>query len=125
VSRTLASGVAPPSFTVKGEQGSWDDKAILKVAKRLGCQLTLAPDVRRAALEKVYLNDTTAMGFLAGKRNAIAHGSTTFEEGARDMTLGNLDEVGARVLPFLKAVTESYMAYLDDEDYLQAEGSAA
>jgi hypothetical protein len=125
VSRALVSGLAPAEFIVKGEPGSWDDKAIKKVAGRLRCELRFTPEIEQAAFEKKYLNDKTAMQFLAKKRNDIAHGSTTFEEGARDMTLSNLEELAGRVLPFLKAVTECYQAYLDNEAYLQAEEAAA
>lgn len=125
VSRTLVSGLAPEEFIVKGEPGSWDDEAIKKVAKRLGCRLVLTPEISRAAFERKYLNETTAMKFLANRRNDIAHGSTTFEEGARNMTLDNLEELAGRVLPFLRAVTESYQTYLDDEAYLQPEEVAA
>lgn len=125
VSRTLVSGLAPEEFSVKGEPGSWDDKAIKKVAERLGCQLVVAPEISRAASERKYLNETTAMQFLANRRNDIAHGATTFEEGARNMTLDNLEELAGGVLPFLQAVTESYQAYLEGEAYLQAEEAAA
>ena len=125
VSRTLVSGLAPEEFAVKGEPGSWDDKAIKKIAERLGCRLAFTPEISQAAFEKKYRNETTAMQFLADRRNAIAHGSTTFEEGARDMTLDNLEELAGRVLPFLTAVTECYQAYLDGKAYLQAEEAAA
>lgn len=125
VSRTLVSGLAPTEFVVKGEPGSWTDEAITKVAERLGCQLVFTPEIKRAAFEKVYRDDTTATKFLAGRRNAIAHGATTFEEGARDMTLDNLEQLAGRVLPFLKAVTECYQTYLDSEAYVQVEGAAA
>lgn len=125
VSRTLVSGLAPEKFTVKGEPGSWDDKAIKRVAERLGCRLVFPPDVSRAAFERTYRNETTAMQFLADRRNDIAHGSTTFEEGARNMTLDNLEELAGRVLPFLKVVTESYQRYLDSEAYLRTEEDAA
>jgi len=125
VSRTLVSGLAPEEFAVKGEPGSWDDEAIKKVARRLGCQLAFTPEISRAAFEKKYLNETTAMQFLANRRNDIAHGSTTFEEGARNMTLDNLEELSGRVLPFLKAITECYQTYLDGEAYLQAGEAAA
>ncbi|WP_434617405.1 MAE_28990/MAE_18760 family HEPN-like nuclease [Azospirillum sp. B2RO_4] len=125
VSRVLVSGNAPEEFIVKGEPGSWNDEAIKKVANRLGCQLRFSPEISRAAFERKYRDETTAMQFLADRRNAIAHGSTTFEEGARSMTLDNLEELAGRVLPFLKAVTECYKAYLDTEAYLQTEEAAA
>lgn len=125
VSRSLVSGLAPKEFAVKGEPGSWDDEAIKKVAARLGCQLSFTPEVSRRAFERKYRNDTTAMRFLADRRNEIAHGSTTFEEGARSMTLDNLEELAESVLPFLRTVTECYQKFLEDERYLQSRESAA
>lgn len=121
----LASGNSPDAFTVKGEPGSWDDAAIKKVAERLGCRLVLSRAIRRAAYEPAYLNEMTAMKYLASRRNAIAHGATTFEEGARDQTLDEIAELAGRVLPFLKAVAESYEAFLGAKGYLAPQEAAA
>ena len=121
VSGTLASGNSPPAFTVKGAPGSWDDKAIKKVADRLGCELSLSPEIRRAAFERIYRNETTALEFLARRRNAIAHGASTFEDGANDLTLDDLAVLAGRVLPFLREVSESYSAFLEKKNYLVEE----
>jgi hypothetical protein len=125
VSGKLASGEAPEAFVVKGEPGSWDDEAIKKVAERLGCSLVLSDGVKRAAYERVYRNETTALKYLARRRNDIAHGETTFEEGAHDLTLDELSKLADRVLPFLKAVAESYEVFLSNKGYLAAEEEAA
>lgn len=125
VSGTLVSGEPPDAFVVKGEPGSWDDEAIKKVAERLGCTLVLPAEVKRAAYERVYRNETTALRYLARRRNDIAHGETTFEEGAHDLTLDELSKLADRVLPFLKAVTESYEAFLSNKGYLAAEEAVA
>lgn len=125
VSATLASGNSPEAFIVKGEPGSWNDKSIKKVADRIGCQLVLTQEIRRSAYEPAYLNDTTALEYLAQRRNAIAHGGSTFEDGARDLTLEELARLAARVLPFLKAVTESYEVFLNNQDYLTNEEAVA
>jgi hypothetical protein len=118
VSSVLASGESPIAFKIKGEPGSWDDGAIKKLAARLGCHLVLENDTQRAAYERVYRNDTTAMSYLAGRRNAIAHGATTFEEGARDHTLDEIALLAGRIFPYLKAVSESYGSFLSAKDYL-------
>jgi hypothetical protein len=115
ISSVLASGDAPSAFKIKGEPGSWDDEAIKKVAKRLGCPLILSRAIKRAAFEKAYLNEMTAMKYLA---NAIAHGATTFEDGARDHTLDEIAVLAGRVLPFLKAVAKSYETFLNQKGYL-------
>lgn len=121
----LASGDSPEAFLVKGEPGSWEDAAIKKVAKRLGCPLKLSRAIKQAALEPAYLNEMTAMKYLASRRNAIAHGATTFEEGARDHTLNDIAELAGRIFPFLKAVAESYEAFLEAKGYLALHEAAA
>lgn len=118
ISAALASGESPAAFKVKGEPGSWDDNAIKKVADRLGCTLVLTNDVRRAAYERVYRDETTAMSHLAKRRNSIAHGSSTFEDGANDLTLDDLARMGERILPYLREVAESYRAFLDNKTFL-------
>ncbi len=118
ISGVLVAGGSPDKFAVKGEPGSWDDNAIKKVAKRLGCSLNLSESIRHAAFEKVYRNETTALQYLKSRRNAIAHGAITFEEGAEGRTLNEIEQLANRVLPFLKAVTESYQKYLNNKLYL-------
>lgn len=125
ISAVLASGDAPEAFRIRGEPGSWDDVAIRKVAERLGCRLVLSDDVRRAVYEPVYRNETTAMKYLASRRNAIAHGSTTFEEGANDHTLDEIEKLGGRILPYLQEVCQSYQSYLDGQAYVKTVEEAA
>ena len=125
VSGTLARGESPPRFSIKGEPGSWDDMAIKKVAKRLGCPLMLKRGISRNAYEKAYRNEATALQFLAQRRNAISHGAITFEEGANDLTLDELEDLAGRILPYLRAVSESYRAFLDGEVHLVGVGAAA
>ena len=125
VSGVLVSGGALDPFVVKGEPGSWDDEAIKKVAKRLGCVLVLSSRIRRSAYERAYRDETIALMYLARRRNDIAHGNTTVEEGAHDLTLDEISELANRVLPFLKAVTKSYETFLSNKHYLVAEEAAA
>lgn len=125
VSTLLASGNAPSAFKIKGEPGSWDDEAIRKVAERLRCRLAVNSAIKRAATEPVYRNETSAMKYLAGRRNAIAHGATTFEEGAHDHTLDEIETLARRILPYLKAITESYETFLNTKAYLVPAEEAA
>ena len=125
VSGVLASGGAPDAFMVKGEPGSWDDAAIKNVAKRMGCSLNVPRAILREASEPVYLNEMSAMKYLSSRRNAIAHGATTFEDGARDQTLAEISDLANRVLPFLRAVSTSYQTFLDTKAYLAPQEIAA
>lgn len=121
VSTALVSGDSPGVFTVKGTPGGWDDKAIKEVAQRLGCNLTLTSKVRRAAYQRVYRDEDTAMVFLRKQRNAIAHGRSTFEDGANLLTLDEIEGLANRVVPYLKAVSESYQTFLENKNYLKEE----
>ena len=121
VSSSLASGELLQAFQIKGEPGSWNDDAIKKVARRLGCNLSLSAAVRRAAYERIHKNKTTALQYLALRRNAIAHGTSTFEEGANDLTIDELENLSERILPYLKAVSESYQHFLINKKYMVVE----
>jgi len=125
ISSSLAAGGNLDAFVVKGVPGSWDDSAISKIAQRLGCDLILSEPVKRAAYETKYRNDTSALRYLALRRNDIAHGNTTFEEGAYDLTLNDIDELATRVLPFLEEVTKSYDKFLENKDFLKINEEAA
>ena len=114
----IALGNRIEAFEVKGASGNWNDEAIKKVAKRLGCKLVLPAKVRKAAYAPDYKDESTALAYLARKRNAIAHGESTFENGANDLTLDELECLANRVLPFLRAVSESYEVFLEKRLYL-------
>jgi hypothetical protein len=122
---TLASGQSLSAFKVKGEPGSWNDKGIQKVAKRLGCELKLSRAVQRAAYEKAYRDDRTALEYLAYRRNEIAHGLSTFEDGAHDLTLDELENLSKRVIPYLREVAECYRTFLDERLYLAVQEVAS
>lgn len=122
MSAALASGETLPAFKLKGEPGSWNDDAIKKGSDRWRCKLVLNEEVQRAAYERVYRDDTTALGYLAKRRNAIAHGSSTFEDGANDLTLDELARLSERILPYLRAVVESYRAFLANKSFLALAG---
>jgi len=125
LSSQLVSGEKTDAFTIKGAPGSWHDEAIKKVAQRLGCQLKIPQKIKRAAYETKYRNEKTALAHLAKRRNDLAHGSSTFEEGAQDFTLDDIEELAERVIPYLKAVTESYEVFLEKKDFLKKEEKAA
>ena len=109
-------------FNIKSATGSWDDQDISKIAHRLGCKLVISELIKRNAYETKYRDNKNALQYLSLRRNAIAHGSSTFEEGAIDLTLSEVHELSTRVLPFLEEVTKSYELYISNKDYLKKEG---
>jgi nucleotide-binding universal stress UspA family protein len=125
VSGKLVSGNNTEAFQIKGESGSWDDDSIKKVAERLGCDLIVPMDIKRKAREKIYRNEKSAFQYLALRRNDLAHGNSTFEESASDLTLNDIQDLAERILPYLKEVTSSYEMFLSNKCFLKSEIEAA
>jgi len=125
LSAQLISGDKAKNFNIKSVAGSWDDRSIKKIAARLGCQLCFTDQVKKGINEMIYRDDKNALQYLSARRNAIAHGTSTFEEGAIDMTLLEVHDLSNRVLPFLAEVTNSYKLYLDGKGYIKTEGETA
>lgn len=115
---SLVAGSDVQKFVFKGVSGTWTIKKIKAVATRFGCLLDIPADISKNAHEKIYRDNKDALTYLARRRGAISHGSTTFEEGVQDMTLDGLEALADRVLPYIRAVVESYLTYLDEKKYL-------
>ena len=125
LSGILVSGEPVESFTVKSMPGNWDNKDFEKVAQRLGCELDIPPEIKRKAYEPVYRNNQSAFKYLARRRNDLAHGNSTFEEGAHDLTLNDVEALADRVLPYLIEVTRSYEIFLENKGFLKNGEDAA
>lgn len=98
--------------------GNWDDKKIEKIAERLGCRIVVAPEVRRAA-RAPYFNDKSRMFYVKQRRNDLAHGKITFEDGGREKTLREIKELSDATLDYLEAVVSSFDQYLTNRDFLE------
>ncbi len=121
LSSKLLKGGKAEVFNIKSATGSWDDKDIKTIARRLGCDLELSSEVRRAAYEKKYRDNKNSLEYLSLRRNAIAHGSSTFEDGAKDLTLMEILELSNRIIPYLKEVTKSYELFIQNKKYIKEE----
>jgi hypothetical protein len=58
------------------------------------------------------------MEFLADRRNAIAHGRSSFEDGARDLTLSNIRDLADVTFDYLVPVVRAFQAYIDNDHYM-------
>ena len=101
--------------------GNWDDKKIDKISDRLGCKIIVSDEVRRAA-RAPYFNEKSRMFYVKKKRNDLAHGKITFEEGGREKTLREIKDLSSVTLSYLQAVVASFGNYIENSCFLETSG---
>jgi len=113
----LADGPLGPQV-IRKPPGSWTDKSIGLFADRLGVQLQIEPDLYRRLAKRDALGEKGPLEFLADRRNALAHGQSTFEDGGRDLTLAQIREIADVTLEFMKLVARSFQTYVDQKHFV-------
>jgi hypothetical protein len=108
------------SRKLKKPKGTWTDKSILEFANRLQINIQFDPAMHRRLAKQAKYGDRTPLRFLADKRNALAHGDLSFEEGARELTLADLRELSDVTLDFLSVVIGFFQNFVDETRYLNA-----
>jgi hypothetical protein len=115
----LADGPLGPQV-IRKPPGSWTDRSIGLFAERLGVQLAIQPDLYRKLADKDYLGEKSPLAFLADRRNDLAHGHRTFEDGARDLTLAQIREIADVTIEYLELVAISFQDYVDQKHFVAA-----
>ena len=112
------------SLTINRGYGNWDDIRISRLSARLGVQLHIDETVRRHASEH-YRNGESRFVYLRNKRNGLAHGFETFEDGANDRTADELTDLAKKVLDFMLEVIKCFDAFDQAEGFLRETEEAA
>lgn len=110
-------GTTNVAFNVKTEW-NWTDQEIDRVSERLGCLLSVTPEVRDAACVTAFQDNFAPMRYVRHKRNLLAHGNETFASGARLLSPSDLGRLRDPVLAYMSAVSTSYTQYLDADVFL-------
>lgn len=105
---------------IRKPPGSWTDESIGLFAKRLGVQLQIEPDLYRKLAKKDYFGEKSPLAFLADRRNDLAHGHRTFEDGAKDLSLAQVREIADVVLEFMELVAIGFQTYVDQKHFVAA-----
>lgn len=98
--------------------GTWNDKLIATFAKRLGVPFEMPLEMWKRIEEQPKYGDKTPLGFLADRRNAIAHGRRSFEDGCNDLTLQEIRELADTTLDYLERAADAFHDYVDQRLYL-------
>ena len=100
--------------------GSWDDAAIERAAKRLGLAFRVDSEVY-TSVKRPFRNDQGALSFIKTLRNSLAHGSVSFAECGRGITVGDLRHLKDLTVGYLREVISCFQAAISGYEFLVPE----
>lgn len=103
---------------LKKPSGTWDDKLVATFARRLGVELNLSETMWRRVARRPEFREMSPLEFLADRRNALAHGRRSFEEGAKDLALAQIRELADVTLDYLELAAAAFQDYVDGNGHL-------
>jgi hypothetical protein len=103
---------------LKKPSGTWDDKVIATFIKRVDMTFNMPPEMWRRIAATPKYRDQTPLQFLATRRNAIAHGRRSFEEGASDLGLSDIRELADATLDYMRYVADAFQRHIENDAHL-------
>lgn len=103
---------------LKKPSGTWDDKVIAIFAKRMNVTFNMPPEMWQRIAATPEYGDKTPMQFLANRRNAIAHGRRSFENGASDLGLGAIRKLADITLDYMSYAADAFHAHIENSAHL-------
>jgi hypothetical protein len=103
---------------LKKPSGTWNDKAIHTFASRMNVSFNLPEEMRRRIAASGEYGDKTPLEFLADRRNAIAHGRKSFEDGASDLELEKIRKIADIVLDYMTYTVDAFHDHVKREAHL-------
>lgn len=107
-SNLLLGSTAPGPQPLKKPSGTWDDKKIALFLQRMDIECNLPASMWTRIRAAPLYGDRTPLQFLADRRNAIAHGRRSFEDGASDMQLADVLALSGIVLDYLGFIVQAF-----------------
>jgi hypothetical protein len=106
----------------KKPSGTWSDKVIYTFSKRLNVQFRLTGDIARKIKPNTRYGDKSPLEFLADRRNAIAHGRRSFEDGAVDLSLQDIQDLAETTIEYMELAVVAFQSFLDDRKFIADPG---
>lgn len=108
----------------KKPSGTWSDKLIYQFSQRLNVRFVVSPEMARKIQKSTKYGDKTPLEFLADRRNAIAHGRRSFEDGAADLSLTDIEELAKVTIEYMESAITAFQEFVDEHRYLAADRHA-
>jgi MAE_28990/MAE_18760-like HEPN len=107
------------SFDIEiGGGGNWDDDAIEKISRRVGCELQISGPTK-TAVKRPLRDDLGALKLVKLRRNSLAHGSISFVECADEVSVSELRTMVDAVGTYLDEVIGCFSRYIEMYGFLQ------
>lgn len=107
-------------LTFKKPSGTWSDKVIYTFSQRLKVEFRLVPEIARKMAKSSKYGDKTPLEFLADRRNAIAHGRRSFEDGARDLSLQDIQDLADITIEYMELAVDAFQGFVDNKHFAAA-----
>ncbi len=104
----------------RGGGGNWDDRSIERIAERLGLLLRIDSQTY-SEIKRPFRNDQGALAFIKTLRNNLAHGSVSFAECGRGVTVGDLCELKNLTASYLREVISCFNTAISGYEFLTPE----
>ncbi len=112
------SGLGPQNL--KKPSGTWDDKVITTFIGRMKVRFDMPEEMWKRIAASPRYGDKTPMQFLAVRRNEIAHGRRTFEDGASDLELSDIRSLADVTLDYMGYAANAFQMHVENDAHLVA-----
>ena len=103
---------------LKKPSGTWDDKVVALFMQRMSITTNMPAEMWTRIVASKRYGDLTPIQFLARRRNAIAHGRRSFEDGAIDLNLEDIRTLADITLDYVGYTADSFGQHIGTEAYL-------
>lgn len=103
---------------LKKPSGTWDDKVIAKFIERMNVAFEMPAQMWTRIAASAKYGEKTPLQFLAARRNAIAHGRRSFEDGASDLDLNEIRMLADVTLDYLFYAADAFQKHVVTEAHL-------
>lgn len=105
---------------LKKPSGTWDDKGIATFSARMNVTFNMPSEMWQRIAASPEYGDKTPLQFLAERRNAIAHGRRTFEDGAGDLGLSDIRTLADITLDYMGYAADAFSNHIQSNAYLES-----
>jgi len=74
-------------------------------------------NIEATEISRYFKNQKRPLEYIQEIRNHLSHGSKTFGECGREVTISDLEDLKTKVKHFLQLVIQSYITYIDNQSY--------
>jgi MAE_28990/MAE_18760-like HEPN len=101
-----------------GGGGNWDDESFERISARVGCELEITAETRRA-VKQHERDDLGAMKLVKDRRNNLAHGSISFVECGEGLLVEELRRIAEATGDYLREAILCYLYYIELFSFLE------